>query len=96
MCIRDRAYEDNTTTSGTNGNTDLNDYTKKMSDPIDYIVLGTPDDSGNLEKCLAFEVNSTTLGVFDANSSAVGAICAGVQKRVKEGNYTIAGQGVKF
>jgi general secretion pathway protein G len=94
---QNKAYEDNTTTSGTKGATAINDgYSAITPNYIDYVLLGTPDNSGALVRCLGFEVNSTTLVVRDANSSDAGDVCAGVQERIKEGNYTIAGSHVKF
>jgi prepilin-type N-terminal cleavage/methylation domain-containing protein len=94
---QNKAYEYNTTTSGTHGKdiTSSSNYTR-LSDSIDTILLGTQNDSGTLVTCLAFDVNSTTLVVVDANNSAPGKICEGVQGRIKEGNYTIAGSGIKF
>jgi prepilin-type N-terminal cleavage/methylation domain-containing protein len=94
---QNKAYEYNKTTSGTNGKdiTSSSNYAR-ISNSIDTILLGTQNDSGTLVTCLAFDVNSTTLVVKDANSSDAGAICAGVQARIKEGNYTIAGSHVKF
>jgi prepilin-type N-terminal cleavage/methylation domain-containing protein len=98
---QNKAYESNATGTGTaGGNTKLSTSTNlkhsAISGVIDYIILGTQDNTGTLQPCLAFDVNKTTLVVSDANKTDVGDICAGVQKRVKEGNYTIAGQGVKF
>ncbi|NPA73479.1 MAG: hypothetical protein GXO12_02095 [Epsilonproteobacteria bacterium] len=58
-------------------------------------VIGAQDNSGNMEDCILLEVNSTTFAVKD-NSSSGGNICAGVKARIKDANFTIAGNGVVF
>jgi prepilin-type N-terminal cleavage/methylation domain-containing protein len=87
-----QAYEN----QGKRGNEALDANYTKMTGSTDYLILGTPNDEGTLEPCLAFDINTTTLKVSDTNNTDVGAICKGVRARIKEATYTIAGQGVKF
>lgn len=60
------------------------------------VFLGTLNNSGTLEDCFEFKVdaNATTLQVLHKNGT--GKICAGVQARIQDGNYTIGGQSVVF
>jgi len=90
---QDKAYDENKSL----GNSDAkpNGYTA-ISGAVDSLFIGTQDDNGDLVPCIAIDVNSTTMAVKDANTSAAGAICKGVQARIKEGNYTIAGSKVVF
>lgn len=67
---------------------------KKLAPNDQTGYLQTLDDSGVLEKCFKFDVNSTTLQVSHAGGS--GKVCTGVQARIQEGNYTIGGQSVVF
>jgi general secretion pathway protein G len=57
-------------------------------------TIKTEDGTGSDENCITLEVNSTHLMVKHENGS--GAVCKGVQARISEANFTIAGQGVKF
>jgi len=91
---QNKAYDTNTSS----GNSDAKDTTyesNKIAGSIDRLYLGAQNDSGELKPCLIFDVNSTTL-VVKHSSQGTGAICTGVQERVKEGNYTIAGSSVNF
>ncbi len=63
---------------------------------IDSYVIGTQDDTGNMESCILIEVNATTLAIKDNNATGLGAICKGVTARIKDANYTIGGNSVKF
>jgi len=58
-------------------------------------VIQTLDNTANLESCFTLEVNATHLKVT-TNASAAGKVCQGVKKRVKGGNFVIAGQSVVF
>jgi len=60
-----------------------------------YAYIKTLDNNGNLENCLDINVSGTQLLVTHMDNTS-GDICSGVQSRVAESNYTIAGQGVKF
>jgi len=61
----------------------------------DSVVVGAQDDSGNMEDCILFDVNSTIFAI-KTNSAATGAICKGVTARITDQNITIAGTGVNF
>ena len=60
------------------------------------VYLGTLDNTGTMEDCFQFKVdtNATTLQVI--HSAGKGKVCLGVQARVAEGNYTIGGGTVVF
>ena len=66
-----------------------------LTGSTDYVVVGTQDNNGNMEDCILFDVNDTTLAI-KTNSSATGTICKGVTTRITDQNITIAGTGVKF
>ena len=80
----------NTSISGAGGS-----VTKATATDKD-VYLGTLNNTGTLEDCFEFKVdaNATTLQVIHGNGT--GKICAGVQARIQEGNYTIGGQSVVF
>jgi len=60
------------------------------------VYLGTLNNTGAMEDCFEFKVdaNATTLQVI--HGGGTGKICAGVQARIQEGNYTIGGASVVF
>ena len=66
-----------------------------LNGSTDYVVIGTQDNNGNMEDCILFDVNDTTLAI-KTNSGATGDICKGVTTRITDQNITIAGTGVKF
>jgi type II secretory pathway pseudopilin PulG len=78
------------------GNSDAkdDDY-KAIANSKDVLYIGAQDDDGNLQPCIILDVNSTTLKVTHSDKGT-GAICKGVQQRVKEAEYTVAGSSVKF
>ena len=89
---QNKAYDANTST----GNNSAKDTSySRIGGSIDTLYVGAEDNNGNLQPCLIYDVNSTTLEVAHS-TKGTGTICQGVQKRIKEGNYTIAGQSVKF
>jgi len=45
--------------------------------------------------CVTIETNETSV-LVDVNESATGPICTGVQKIVKDANYTVTGNSVSF
>ncbi len=87
-----KAYDANLSKGNSNAKDDT--YTR-IANSIDTLYVGAQDDNGDIEPCMILDVNSTTLVVTDS-SAGTGAICKGVQARIKEGNYTIAGSNVKF
>jgi general secretion pathway protein G len=78
------------------GNDDAkdDDYTA-INGSKDTLYIGAQNDNGDIKPCVILDVNSTTL-VVKHSDKGDGAICKGVQARIKEGNYTIAGSSVKF
>jgi len=89
---QNKAYD----TNQSKGNTAAKDDSySPISGSKDVLYVGAQDDSGNLEPCLIFDINSTILSVSHSTKST-GTICKAVQDRISEGNYTIAGQSVKF
>ena len=62
---------------------------------VSYAIIGTQDNTGTMEDCIALEVDNTTLRIIDNNSST-GSICSGVKARIKDANFSIAGTGVTF
>jgi len=58
----------------------------------DYKVTIYGDDKVG---CVTIETNNTSV-LVDVNESATGPICTGVQKIVKDTNYTVTGNSVSF
>jgi len=94
MKSQGKAADGNATTPATGWN---NAFTTHVitTGRIDSIIVGTQDDSGNMEDCIEFDVNSTVFAI-KTNSAATGAICKGVTARITDQNITIAGTGVSF
>lgn len=92
MVSQGKAKENNTSvpTFGSSGA-----MSSVLNGSTDYVVIGTQNNNGNMEDCILFDVNDTTLAI-KTNSSATGDICKGVIKRITDQNITIAGTGVKF
>ena len=62
----------------------------------DSVIIGAQDNTGAMEPCIRFDVNSTTFAVTTNTNSNKGDICSGVTSRITDQNITIAGSGVKF
>jgi len=89
---QNKAYDTNTSSGNSAAKDDSYD---SIPGSIDTLFVGAQDNNGNLQPCLIYDVNATTL-VVKHSSQGTGDICQGVQKRIREGNYTIAGSSVKF
>lgn len=74
--------------------TEYNSSQDGLTGTIAGVAIETLNDNGQDENCTFIEANSSVMSIVKA--SANGAICKGVQARIKDGNYTIAGSSVKF
>jgi len=95
-----KAYDTNTSItpapswSSTLSTAGLN--TAAITGASDSVIIGAQDNTGAMEACIRFDVNSTTFAVTTNTNSNKGDICKGVTARVTDQNITIAGTGVNF
>ena len=98
MESQNKAYDTNASTtpswSSTSSTAGLS--TAAITGASDSVIIGAQDNTGAMEACIRFDVNSTTFAVTTNTNSNKGDICKGVTARVTDQNITIAGTGVNF